>query len=285
MKCPKCEYISFDTGERCRNCGYEFSLIADAPLVSAATTPAPDLDLRLRDDDAAAPHPPPSFRGEPALPLFGPGAPNDDEPLIKVPAAPRPPLAVRRTPDTPRFRAATKHQRVIEPTLSFQDSPEPAPRRAEVARTPPPSMVVSPDAVTSGIARRVGAGLIDVAILLVIDATVMDFTLRLASLTWADWRMVPIVPMLAFLGLIKLAYFSVFTAVGGQTIGKMAAGIRVVGDTRTLVEPSRAVQRSVLGALSLAILGAGFIPLFFGSDHRALHDRVAHTRVVTVPAA
>ena len=26
MKCPKCQYISFDSGDRCRNCGYDFSL-------------------------------------------------------------------------------------------------------------------------------------------------------------------------------------------------------------------------------------------------------------------
>ena len=26
MKCPKCEYLGFDTGDRCRNCGYNFSL-------------------------------------------------------------------------------------------------------------------------------------------------------------------------------------------------------------------------------------------------------------------
>lgn len=283
MKCPKCEYISFDTGDRCRNCGYEFSLLADASITSSTAGPTPDLDLRLREEDAR-PHPPPSFRGEPALPLFGPGAPNDDEPLIKVPAAPRPPLAVRRTPDTPRLRAV-RHQRVIEPTLSFQDSIEspagPLDAVSTAARAPSPV----PAALTSGIVRRASAGLIDLIILLAIDATVTDFTLRLASLTWADWRVVPAVPMLAFLGLIKLAYFSVFTAVGGQTIGKMATGIRVVGDSGRFVEPMRAIQRSLLGALSFAVMGAGFIPLFFGSEHRALHDRVARTRVVTVPAA
>ena len=27
MKCPKCAYLGFDTGERCRNCGYDFSLM------------------------------------------------------------------------------------------------------------------------------------------------------------------------------------------------------------------------------------------------------------------
>ena len=30
MKCPKCRYIGFETGDRCRNCGYEFSLLSDA---------------------------------------------------------------------------------------------------------------------------------------------------------------------------------------------------------------------------------------------------------------
>ena len=27
MKCPKCHYLGFDTGDRCRNCGYDFSLL------------------------------------------------------------------------------------------------------------------------------------------------------------------------------------------------------------------------------------------------------------------
>jgi len=31
MRCPKCHYISFDDSQRCRNCGYEFSLAVDVP--------------------------------------------------------------------------------------------------------------------------------------------------------------------------------------------------------------------------------------------------------------
>ena len=31
MRCPKCQYISFDSGDRCRNCGYEFSLAPEDP--------------------------------------------------------------------------------------------------------------------------------------------------------------------------------------------------------------------------------------------------------------
>ena len=32
MKCPKCGYLGFEDMERCRNCGYDFSLTAAAPL-------------------------------------------------------------------------------------------------------------------------------------------------------------------------------------------------------------------------------------------------------------
>ena len=41
MKCPKCEYLGFEEVDRCRNCGYEFSLSHGAPLPeSAAPRPA-----------------------------------------------------------------------------------------------------------------------------------------------------------------------------------------------------------------------------------------------------
>ena len=42
MKCPKCQYISFDSGDRCRNCGYEFSLTVD-PISS-------DLPIQTGDE-------------------------------------------------------------------------------------------------------------------------------------------------------------------------------------------------------------------------------------------
>ena len=39
MKCPKCGYLGFETTDRCRNCGYDFSLAA--PLAAA------ELPLRM----------------------------------------------------------------------------------------------------------------------------------------------------------------------------------------------------------------------------------------------
>src|SRR6185503_8959209 len=180
MKCPKCLYIGFETGDRCKNCGYDFSLLAMAedapappelplrqrePALSGAALELPAFDDtwsgpvidRFRDlpeadgpamtlagpaylDDplpvtpstlpaAVAPPAdmvaaaPPAER--PALPLFAPDA-VDDEPLVKLPVAPRPPLAVRRTPDTPRLRPTPTPARTLheDAVLQFVEEPE-----------------------------------------------------------------------------------------------------------------------------------------------------------------
>ena len=87
-------------------------------------------------------------------------------------------------------------------------------------------------------------------------------------------------PLVLFLLLLKASYFCVFTAFGGQTVGKMAMGIRVVGEDEQDVNPSRAVQRTLAALASVATVGLGFAPVLLGGDRRALHDRVAGTRVV-----
>jgi uncharacterized RDD family membrane protein YckC len=287
MKCPKCHYLGFETGDRCKNCGYDFSLV---PL---------DLDLNRRDAASE-----PSARVDEALPLFAPSGADDDLPLVKLPVAPRPPLAVRRTPDTPRVRNVPKAPRApSEPVLQFVDdhpamrvgrpielkpSESPSSASPSSASSSKPSVTaVSTSGASvgpSGAGRRLMAAALDLAILLAIDAVVVYFTLRLAALSPSEWTMLPPVPLAAFLVLLKLGYFSAFTAVGGQTIGKMATGIRVVGEDNRALDPTSALRRTLAGVLSCITLGVGFLPALFSDDRRALHDRLAHTRVVTLPS-
>ena len=80
------------------------------------------------------------------------------------------------------------------------------------------------DTDASPLGPRLAAALIDFGLLFGIDAVVIHFTLRLTSLTLADWRLIPLTPLLIFLVGLKLAYLSAFTLAGGQTIGKMATG-------------------------------------------------------------
>src|SRR5262249_9741508 len=127
--------------------------------------------------------------------------------------------------------------------------------------------------------RRLAAVAIDHALLAAIDVAIVYFTLRIAGLTINEWTVVPLMPLLTFLLLVKLSYFSAFTAVGGPTIGKRAVGIRVIADRRDWLDGSTAIQRTLAGTLTVATLGLGFLPALVGSDRRALHDRLTHTRV------
>jgi uncharacterized RDD family membrane protein YckC len=226
-----------------------------------------------------------------ALPLFPAGA-ADDEPLIKLPASPRPPLAVRRTPDRPRrstpkpMRRPAEAAAVIPSAADAQlhlgvEAPPLVDEFRRPARVAPP--LPATPAVSSS-ARRLSAALIDHVILLAVDVVVVYFTIKMAALTSADWRSLPPLPLTSFLVMVKVAYFATFTLVGGQTIGKMALRIRVVGDDGSPLDPGRAFQRTVVGAVSLLAVGAGLVPLLVGADRRGFHDRVARTRVVAVPS-
>jgi uncharacterized RDD family membrane protein YckC len=345
MKCPKCEYLGFETGDRCKNCGYDFSLSAEvAPQEPELTLHEPesfqsDADRWLHQLEARLDHVRPaaiststaadtlgamslaapsnaqpialepaeplaarslgdqptvrhvSARATTVLPLFNPGAADSDEPLIKVPAAPRPPLAVRRTPEKPRLRTVPKPVRRIhpdrehDPVLAFADEPAGVllPRTESLAAESRPKsqrIAASPTFETSGPVRRITAAVVDHAILLSIDVVVVYFTFQIAGLPFSSWRAVPFVPLALFLMMVKGSYFCVFTALGGQTVGKMATGIRVVADNDRDVEPARAVQRTLAALASVATVGIGFAPVLFAGDRRALHDRVAGTRVV-----
>ena len=253
---------------------------ATAAASEAAVPPAP----RPPAAQPAVRHVP---RVAPALPLFHPGSADSDEPLIKVPAAPRPPLAVRRTPDKPRLRTVAKPVSNVpepDPVLAFaEEASSIATRRAAAVSAPArkrPAASASVTVTTSGPVRRLTAAFVDHLILLSIDAIVIYFTVQLAGLPFSAWRTVPIVPLALFLMMVKGSYFCVFTMLGGQTVGKMATGIRVVTDSDQEVEPARAVQRTLAALASVATVGIGFAPVLFAGDRRALHDRVAGTRVV-----
>ena len=291
MKCPKCGYIGFETSDRCRNCGYDFSLLLDegAPLEwsfreDEPLGPLADLSL----DEAQAPQgrgkKPPAGSdldraiGSPdrdaELPLFSRGVPADDLPLITPAPVPRPPLAVRRaTPQMPKVRGQVTPPELLEPELAL-----------EPPTVPVPYVPISEAAEAARAGRRVLAALVDLVILGGLDAAVVYFTLRLCRLAPAEILLLPVGPLVAFFLLLDGGYLVAFTTAGGQTIGKMAAGIRIVGASDGPVSFGQAVVRTVAYLGSALPVGLGFVPAVVGHARRALHDRLAGTRVITVSA-
>lgn len=321
MRCTKCHYLSFEPEPRCRNCGHDLSIdeltlpLDDAPFDAAPVDHVADLELDRgpihslgslgradRGGAGVATLTPPAVAKAPAvapvttdLPLFMKDMKDaeDDEgdeelvPLVKVPARPRAPLSVRRpTPDPVKLRA----KYAPEPDLlAAVDEPSaapvpPSPMWAEAPlhtvdeEAPAPAATALAGGAVAPFGTRLAAAAIDAAVLAGIAAAVVAFTLRMAELSLAQVTVLPVVPMLAFLALIALGYEWLFTAAGGQTIGKMLTGLRVVSDA-DLQRPSP--RQSMVRAVSLLPLGAGLVTAV-AQPGLALHDRVAHTRVVRV---
>jgi len=306
MKCPKCGYLGFETGDRCRNCGYDFSLHPGGVEPGSREGDGDDLPLRLEPDtdgpltdfslgtefDARSGRPvvAPDARppldldqligaSEPAPARTPPSAgdqrlfPEEHEGRVPRPrAAPRPPLAVRRTtPEVPR--ASLRHTPRQAREAAFESLPlaglglpaGSADRAEEQIEAPP--------------VRRVLAAIIDLTVLGAIDGAVLYFTIRLSGLGVVDLGALPWAPLASFFLLLNGGYFVTFAAVGGQTIGQMALGLKVVGPEGAPVALGAAMLRTAAWLLSTLPLGFG---LWFalGSDQRALHDRLTGTRVI-----
>jgi uncharacterized RDD family membrane protein YckC len=210
-----------------------------------------------------------------------------DEPLVRVPVEPRPPLSVRRpAPDPLAHRSAPPSLPSAPRKLGplDRDLLEDLQRieLAELSARARAQLHASlGDRVGAG--TRLAAAALDALVIGGVSATVLWITLRWCDLPFEQASTLPLLPMGAFLILVCLGYLLMFTAAGGQTIGKMAFGLRVVSDTAAPEFPavtlSQAAYRVVLSLPSVLALGAGFVPALVGTE-RAFHDRLAHTRVV-----
>jgi uncharacterized RDD family membrane protein YckC len=295
MKCPKCGYVGFESVTRCRNCGYEFSLAAphvpelairdeadkhesppdDLALVNAPAPEAPNSTL-LQNVDRALGHGVRTFT--PDRTLFE----ESDEPLIRRASPPRTPLSVRRaTPEVPRVRTQSKMP-MLELGADQVDSGVAIHRTRSMMQERPSASEA--DLEPASMMSRFVAAAVDLVILAVIDVVVIYFTMQICGLTIDDLSVLPKGPLLAFLLVQNGGYLVVFTA-GGQTLGKMAAGIKVVAsESDATLDIGHSVLRTAVWAVLAIPAGLGFLTALFSRDRRGLHDRCAGTRVVRATA-
>jgi len=287
-----------------------------APAVApvAASAPAPAAALAAVPAPAPRVVPPRAPTTTTELPLFvrglpPPALPNENA-AFDVPAAlaahtSRPPLAVRRrapepvpmssqsmaAPSTTRpgspfsglasaKSGGAEHGRLLEiPQGDAVWAPLPAADRQAASEA---RAAASNDQVSVG--QRVLAALVDASLLGAIDAGIVWFTLRICALTIGQAAALPLLPLATFCVILDIGYLLMFTATSGQTVGKMAAGIRVVGVSADSTNGGyltvrQAALRALLTLPSVLTAGAGFLPAVLGRG-RAVHDRLAHTRVV-----
>lgn len=299
MKCPKCSYLGFDAADRCRNCGYDFSLLA-------GDTPDPGSPGRPRATPLGVPPVPrgatPSLRPPRAVRDGGrPGTGSGlDRPLARTPDSapldlplfdtgssrltalppPQRPLAVRRPGSaTPRPRPRAEGPRPAPLSLDLDPPEPPAVTAARASVTPEPS---APAGAPAPAIRRAAALVVDLALIALVDLVTAYFALRLCGLEPSEWNVLPVAPLAAFFLLLNAGYFILLTGAIGQTLGKMALQIEVVADAASPVGVGRATLRAAAALLTILPAGVGLFWALAG-DRRALHDRLAGTRVIHVP--
>jgi uncharacterized RDD family membrane protein YckC len=213
----------------------------------------------------------------PDLPLFTPESNIDRSPPVANPRPARPPLAVRRsTPEVPRRRTPHRTRRADPDDLGLQLEPASAQPVAPDLQ----GAVPMPVETAGSRVARLFAAVVDTLILGGLNYVILYLTLAIAGLSFDDVRIIRPVPMGAFLLLLNGGYLIAFTVAGGQTIGKMLTGIRVVADDGARIDTTGAVFRAVGIAVALGTLGLAYLPAFFSANGKALHDRLAGTRVV-----
>ncbi len=129
-----------------------------------------------------------------------------------------------------------------------------------------------PSGPRSGFGSRLGAALIDSAILLAINLALMMLMDRVTA------------QALGY-GLGALYYIALEGGATGQTIGKRAVGIRVIDFERGgPIGFGKAVGRYFARILSTIPLGLGYFWMLWDKEKQTWHDKLATSVVVPVSA-
>jgi uncharacterized RDD family membrane protein YckC len=142
------------------------------------------------------------------------------------------------------------------------------------------STETEPDGAAAPLGPRMLAGLVDLAVLLAVDAAVVFATLRATGVDVVDVQRLPLAPLAVFLAVLAVGYLAMSTVLAGRTFGKAAFGLAVVEAGGRPVRLAPAVVRALIQVLTVPAAGIGFLPALLGADRRSLYDRLAGTDVV-----
>lgn len=177
-------------------------------------------------------------------------------------------------------RSRSEPERIGAPEFTSRASAPDDEAQEEWSLGPVPGTVAaSPVERPARAGERIVAAAVDLVVLGGLACVVVYFASRAARVGVTG--LLPVWPWLAgYVAFLGLTYAAYFTGATGQTIGKMAVGLRVVDAAGSPPGYVRAMGRATLGALGVALLGSGFAPLFVDPARRALHDRALQTRVI-----
>ncbi len=97
---------------------------------------------------------------------------------------------------------------------------------------------------------------------------------------WEDFEIKHIAPYGFATSLIFYGYFVVMTKIWGQTVGKMALGIRVVSENDQPLTWGTVLFREWIGRFISVTVKILYLVIAFTPKNKAIHDYIADTRVI-----
>jgi len=306
MKCPGCGQPAPPPGGRCPECGALSAMPTEGALAPDPNPrplrEIPGLKKRERtwkDEVRERVRDRRRFRGaEGDLPLFK-GIDDEEgaaaEEIADIDPRPAEPIRAHAEGEGPRLLdddlpirpKDTVTRPIVIEAPRVQEPPEPvrrvvveeAPRAWDMGSAPGDAPAAQEEERPAVGLERLYAALVDVAVLAPIFALVVYFASRAARV--AIPALQPAWPYLAaYLAFLGLVYGCYFTGTTGQTVGKMAAGLRVVDAAGHPPGYVRAFVRAAIGACGVLAAGLGLLPMMFDPARRAFHDRLFRTRVI-----
>lgn len=117
----------------------------------------------------------------------------------------------------------------------------------------------------------------------IIDGIVLQIVFSILNVMLGYNAMEPPTAVSSLESVLSCIYYVAMTVALGQTLGKMAVGIKVIRDDGSQNGVLRMILREVVGKfVSGIILCIGFMMAGWDREKRALHDMIAGTRVVKV---
>jgi len=229
---------------------------------------AGDLEIAPRGFDSAAGTE--TARGnvlDALLPSPAPSRPESPPPAVERP---------RPAPE-PRARPGTRDRFSPAAVMETREREDAAPSSWDLG--PSPSAALPPVERPAQAFERVQAAVVDLLLLSALFSVAAYFASRAARVDVVG--LLPTWPyLLGYFALLGLTYAGYFTGTTGQTLGKMATGLRVVDRFGGPPAYVRAFARGIVGTLGVLLAGGGVLPMLFDPARRTLHDPLFGTRVV-----
>ncbi len=277
FKCPECGYLGFESEKKCPKCGTEVIHVDSGEETNSLMTPPEGVKEEEKTLLIESPHQIENRIAEDSLKIekITERALQEIEP---------PPQSNADGSPEPSITESKVPSEFFSHEFDFKFSKKP--QQQELPMTHKRVGEQKEIVFYPSIMLRASAFIIDSLLITGITSIFLLLPLLMGarnifSLTEL-WRVI-LLPFYFLFIIFHLLYYTYFLTITGQTPGKAVVNLKVVGKGGLQLDWHEALLRAIGYILSSIPLGMGFFWAFFDKNRETWHDKLAGSKVVSVP--